>query len=377
MVFCRLVSRCLSSLAAPAAILAVQAGAAFAQTDDPAFGRWRFTPEPLGARPAGLGGAFVAVADDGRAAVANPAGIALVPSWEAVTSSLRTWAGLAGGWRGLRLAAYGWGAGAQGIPIPGGAAGAAAGRLTSTVTELGLAAGLSPLPRLSVGVAASWTEMHLRSEFLADAAEAASLAGEPSPVRWTAGMLVDLTARGRSPISSLRLGVAVQPGFDWSVDRTAPGAAPRVVAIRRPTVASVGLAWRPAARWLLSGETDLIRHREVVRTLRRNVGQAADGMELPDRVEPHLGVEFATHLSCGCGNVRLRAGVRGRSPGLLHYTGTDPSRARAFPGEPWRAVATLGGSFVGEYFGRALRLDLDSTDLLDGPRLSAGVSMRF
>jgi hypothetical protein len=40
-------------------------------------------------------------------------------------------------------------------------------------------------------------------------------------------------------------------------------------------------------------------------------------------------------------------------------------------------VATLGASFVGEYFGRAIRLDVDSADLARGPHLSVGASVRF
>jgi hypothetical protein len=69
--------------------------------------------------------------------------------------------------------------------------------------------------------------------------------------------------------------------------------------------------------------------------------------------------------------------VRAQSPGVLEYEGSDPARAADFPGASWRALFTLGGSFVGEYFGRAVRLDLDAADLARGPRLSVGLSARF
>jgi hypothetical protein len=368
-----------------AAVILLQAASSRAQTDDPVFAQWRFSPEPLGSRPAGLGGAFVAVADDVKAAAANPAGIALLPAREANASSLRSWAGLGGGWRRrLRFAVYGWDAGAQTLsrlprsqaeggprltPLEG------AGGRTSSLTEFGAAVATTPVRGLHIGVSGAWTRMRWRGDGAAAAADSpASLAS--SRVRWSAGMLLDLL-RGRwRPLSSLRLGLSIQPGIDWDLHGgdVAGGAS---FALRRPTVAAVGLAWRPAPHWLVSVEADQIRYREVVSALRRNVGARADGFALSDRVEPHAGIEFAAPLSCGCGNIRLRAGVRGRSPGRLHYSGNDPERREAFPGEPWRAAASLGVSFVGEYLDRAVRLDLDSADLFDGPRLTVGATFRF
>jgi hypothetical protein len=38
---------------------------------------------------------------------------------------------------------------------------------------------------------------------------------------------------------------------------------------------------------------------------------------------------------------------------------------------------SVGGSFLAEYFGNAVRLDLDSKDLFDGPALSFGIVWRF
>src|SRR5262245_8394718 len=88
--------------------LAAVLGAAplLAQTDDPVFGSWRWAPQPPGSRPAGMGSAYVAVADGVKAASVNPAGLALVPAWEFNASSLRTWTGVARGGLALRAALY-------------------------------------------------------------------------------------------------------------------------------------------------------------------------------------------------------------------------------------------------------------------------------
>src|SRR5262249_61882464 len=75
--------RPLRPLLASIGLAAVAAGPAAAQTTDALFAGWRWSPMALGSRPAGLGGAFVAVADGKEAASANPAGLALIPAWEA------------------------------------------------------------------------------------------------------------------------------------------------------------------------------------------------------------------------------------------------------------------------------------------------------
>jgi hypothetical protein len=379
----------LRALALAAVLAAALPGARLAaQTNDALFGAWRWAPEPLGSRPGGLGGAYVAVADSVKAARVNPAGLALVPDWEVGFSSLRLWTGAAKGGRYVRLAAY---LAETDTPSSGGLAGVVGGP-TARVREAGFSAAVSPWRGVRLGVTAARTRLRLSGGSAPAAGMPApaagvpmagvALAGESSELRWTAGLLLDLIGRPGITVPSLRLGVALQPGFDWTVQRSATGPHTGVersdVDLRRPTVASAGLAWRTSGRWTVTGQADLIRYGEVVDTLSRNVGApASDLFRLSEAVEPSLGVEFASHLWCGCGNVRARAGIRGRSPGSLRYVGSDPVLARAFPGGDWDTVLTLGGSYVGEYLGRAIRLDLDSTDLLDGPRLSFGVAVRF
>ena len=65
-----------------------------AQTSDIVFGGWSWRSRDVGSRPAGLGGAYVAVADSIRTATVNPAGIALIPRAELALGTANLWAGV-------------------------------------------------------------------------------------------------------------------------------------------------------------------------------------------------------------------------------------------------------------------------------------------
>jgi hypothetical protein len=191
-------------------------------------------------------------------------------------------------------------------------------------------------------------------------------------------VLLDLVGSRRGSLPSLRLGVSYQPGFDWSADlRRGRDPVGSDVAVRRPSLIATGLSYRPSDRWGFSAQGDLIRYREVVDALRRNSGDAAADFSLPNALEPRLGVEFASPLWCGCGVVKLRAGLHYQSPGTLRYSGHDRALAGSFVPTQWKTVFSLGGSIFSEYVGNALRLDVDSKDLFDGPELSFGIVWRF
>src|SRR5262245_17121633 len=68
----------LSGLALALCLLAASTGASLAVTDEEIFRDFRFNLSNPGARSLGLGGAFIAVADDATAALANPAGLMLL-----------------------------------------------------------------------------------------------------------------------------------------------------------------------------------------------------------------------------------------------------------------------------------------------------------
>jgi hypothetical protein len=352
--------------AVPTVLLCViLAPSAPAQTADPLFAGWSFAPESVGSRPAGLGGAFVALADDTKAAYVNPAGLSLVPLTEVSLSSGERWASAATDLRPLHVAGY--------LTRHE----EATASLSASAWEGGLAAAFRPRRRVSLGGAVAWSRLSLETSDSA-AAGGPVASGDDTHVRFTVGMLIELTDTSRRSLPALRLGISFQPGFDWSIPvaRT-PGASPGPVDVRRPTLVSTGLAWRPTDRWTITVQGDIVRYHEVVDTLERNDAAAAAGFSLPNAVEPRLGVEFGAPLWCGCGVVKFRSGIHYRSPGTLRYEGPDDAIARAFNQGDWETVATLGASIFSEYFGYALRLDVDAKDVFHGPELSFGLVFRF
>ncbi len=346
-----------------ATLLAVLASPVAGQTPDPTFAGWSFAPASVGSRPAGMGGAFVGLADDTKAAYVNPAGLTLIPLSEAGLSSGDRWGSLSTGYRSVRFAGYVTRTG-EGAPS-----------LEGSVLEGGVAAGVRPFRRLALGAGVAWSRLSLHSS--ADS-EGAAVSGQDSHVRFTVGLLVDLIDTSRRPLPALRLGVSYQPGFDWSIPAAPPPGVPPVpVDVRRPSLLSAGLAWRQSDRWTIGLQGDLVRYREVIETLRRNTGDVAEGWSLPDAVEPRLGFEFSAPLWCGCGVVKLRGGVHYRSPGTLRYGGTDDALAQAFEGDGWETVATMGGSLFAEYFGHAIRFDIDARNVVHGPDMFFGIVFRF
>ncbi len=367
---------------APCFALFVLTSPLAAQTTDPLFAGFRWAPGKLGSRPGGLAGAFVGLADSAEAAVANPAGLTLIPVSEIELSTGRPWGAAAMGRQHFRAAAYVNRADEartdlSGIP-------SSSGGLHSTVFEAGLGAGVQVHDRVRFGAAVGWTRLRLEGQRTGpggggDETVLASVSGEDAHLRATLGMLVILVGKNTRALPSLRFGVSYEPGFDWSFAmKPAPDAAPVPIDVRRPTVVTAGFAWRAVDRWTFLAQGDVIRYGEVVDTLERNVGPAAAaGFRMSNAVEPRVAAEFSAPLWCGCGSVKLRGGLHYRSPGTLLYEGEDPVAAHAFAPGSWQTVATLGASLFGEYYGKAVRFDLDSRDVVHGPDLSFGIVVRF
>jgi hypothetical protein len=360
----------------------VQPSRLLAQTADPIFAGYRWAPGELGSRPAGLAGAYAGLADSVKSAVANPAGLTLIPISEIGLSSGRPWVAAAFGEQRFRVAGYFANTDEAGTDLAA-TYPTTGGFLDSSVWELGLAAGVRVHPRVRLGGSLAWSRLDLDGERTAatvegEATVAASVHAENGHLRGSLGLLAILVGADARALPSLRMGISVQPGFNWSARVEGEAAAPGTVDLRRPTIVSAGLALRASDRWTVLAQGDVIRYGEVVDTLEENVGvDAADGFSLANALEPRVAAEFSAPLWCGCGSVKLRGGLHYRSPGTLAYEGTDPALARAFGPGNWRTVGTLGASFLAEYYGNGIRLDIDSRDLVHGPDLSFGIVWRF
>jgi hypothetical protein len=330
-----------------------------------------------------MGGAFVGLADDVKAAVANPAGLTLIPITEVGVSSGEPWLGVAAGPRKFRFAGYVSRTEEAHVNLENAApARVGTGALDSNTWEAGLALGVSVSARLKLGGSLAATRLSLDGARRVPGPEgaeltAASVTAEETHVRPSAGLLLVLVGDNTRALPSLRLGLSWQPGFDWSGQATDEAAEVRTIGFRRPTLVSTGLAWRASDRWSIVGQGDVILYSEVLTSLQHNIGEAALDYSLPSSVEPRLGAEFTAPLWCGCGIVRMRGGLHYRSPGTLHYVGPDPILRRTFTQGSWRTVASLGASLMAEHFGNALRLDVDVRDVFEGPDLSFGITWRF
>jgi len=354
-----------------------------AQTTDPLFAGFRWAPDPPGSRPAGLGGAFVGLADGVQAALANPAGLTLIPVNEIGLATGKPWAAAGFGRQRFRAAGYFTQTDETRVDLAE-VAPSNRGFLDSSVWEAGVAAGAQLHTRVRLGASLAWSRLRLEGQRTVASAEGqetvlSSVDGDEGHVRASLGLLVILIGANARALPSVRLGVSYQPGFDWSAQmKPGPDAPAAPIGVRRPTVITAGFAWRAVDRWTFLAQGDVIRYGEVVDTLERNVGpSAAAGFHLSNVVEPRVAAEFSAPLWCGCGSVKLRGGLHYRSPGTLLYEGADPVAAQAFAPESWKTVVTFGASLFGEYYGKGIRFDLDSRDVIDGPDLSFGIVVRF
>ena len=199
---------------------------------------------------------------------------------------------------------------------------------------------------------------------------AASVTARDMHLRASAGLLLVLVGANARALPSLRLGalVAARLRLVRRDDRRGPASGARPIAFRRPTLVSAGLAWR-AARPLELRRAGRRRSSTARswRRLERNIGEAALGFSSPSTWSRGSAASSRLRSWCGCGIVRLRGGLHYRSAGTLRLRGRGPDLRRTFAAGEWQTVATLGASFFAEHFGNALRLDIDSRDVFEGP----------
>jgi hypothetical protein len=396
--------------AAVAAAALALPGFAEAQTTDSVFGGWSWRPTDPSSRPAGFGGAYVAVADSVRTVSVNPAGIALIPKAELALGSASRWAGFGYALRPSSAAPTPTGTPppptrptqpAQPVPcstprqrrpwafalyteqaldqenqiqVVRGPGLSESGTLSSSVEEVGggIAKGLAPW--LDLGVTVSWK--HLRMEgstaqldLSGDELSHVALGGDANKARGIAGMLLTF-GPPRDP-TALRVGVAYHHDLTrWSVERSAIDRVrgttdgPTQADIVEAPVLAGGIAWRVSDTWLVSGELDYIFYEDV----RRQIEQAADAatggaFRMDNGLEPRLGIEMTRSSPTG-GYYKLRAGIRRETSGRLDYTGTDPALLQAFASPNAAFRAAVGASLLGEFYDNAFRFDIDISQVV-------------
>ncbi len=315
-------------------------------------------------RAAGLGGAYVALADDSAAAQLNPAGLTLLPKTEITGGIL--WRGSGSLGRDATMSRTGmsyiggaglltkkWALGAyltepfdERVVLP---PSGTSGRLATTVTDGGVAVGWAPAGRVRVGLRVNMTHVRVEAQWARGEGSLTSLlvgaAAGITRVTGDVGMLVDVTDR-------LRLGASFRQGASWDISRTASnpalGVALDVGSIyryRSPSVASGGASLRAGLKVVVSAQVDYVRLSEVRDVFGVRIGPfKAEDYVLRDALEGRGGVEFSQPV--GRVSIQVRAGAHGASGASLRYVGVDRSESDRFRGSERMTEWSGGVSLV-------------------------------
>jgi hypothetical protein len=378
------------------------AGRADAQTSDIAFGGWNWRARDVGARPSGLGGAFVAVADDTRAAVTNPAGLALVPKVELAAGVGERWLAFATALRGETVPVSGLPADAADAPRPcppgaqprpwvigffgqqslgnqsrvgvvSGPGLVEDGLLSADREQLGVVVARGATHWLNLGLSLNWRHLRLEGSSTqrdsgGDELRRVTLDGDANKIRAVTGLLATFGGR-RSP-TAFRVGLSYERDLStWTIERREADVAagtvtpPARVRVAEPPVLSAGAAWRLSDTWLLGAQLDYVWYERVVAALRANEVEEAGLFTLSDGFEPRFGVEYTRPSPIG-GYLKLRAGMRRETGGRLRYEGTDLARTQAFTGVAAAFRGGVGASLLAEFYARAARLDFDLSQVV-------------
>lgn len=360
---------------------------------------WRWSTTPADVRAVGMAGASVAVADYAGAAFLNPAGIGTLEKSEASVSLLAAQAGnigsdVLGSWTGVssatgaarlskRTAIAGYylrpRAGrvdlSPAVRLPNGSTNA--GYLDSTLTDVGGAIARRIGARLSVGL--RLTATHLELEALQSRSTSAGVvdletgsgAGD-TRITASLGLLYEAGEAGR-----LRMGVVVQQGASYKVERTARRPAlggidqGSLYEVRAPGLVAIGAALRVNRYVLVSGQVDYVRYSEIEAFVRPG-GAASGEYAIQNALEPRVGAEVS--LPFGGASLQLRSGAHVQAPGSFIYRGPDMTEAAAFGGTARRVIGAAGASLV---LGGGFAFEVAGTTGGDRSELAAGARFRF
>ena len=369
------------------------------QTNDHVYRSWRWGTTAASTRAVGLAGAYAAIADDGSAAFLNPAGIVTLDKSEASLSVLAAqpgatgvdefgrWTGVSAAGGAARLTQKTAVAGyfirpragrinlSTAVRLPDGSTDA--GYLDSTVTEVGGAVARRVGERLSVGARVTATHLELeglqRRSTAGDRVdlETGSAAGD-TRVTASLGLLYESGRAGR-----LRLGVVVQPGASYTVERTASRPSlggidqGSLYELRAPGVLTIGAAFRVSRHLQFSSQLDYVRYSEIEAFVRPG-GSTMGGYAIGNGLEPRFAAEGS--FAFGGISLQLRAGVHVQAPGSLVYDGPDINEAAAFRGSARRVLGAAGASLA---VAGGLTVDVAGTVGGDRSELAVGARFRF
>lgn len=358
----------------------------FPQTADPIFRSWRWTEEVTAPRALGLGGAVVGLADDGVAAIYNPAGLATIPragefqigyrlrsrTTLANEDRIRYRTKINNPWTfALRL---GTRVGisyhlmtlrsATGIDFDDGQR---AGTLRTSVNGPGAGVGVRVSPFLSFGLSLSALRFYINEGQYSE-----TTTGGPSPLR------VRFTSTGDTRVTGtlgalvkareMSYGLTFRLGRKWRGDRRATNLATGIViddgshfGVHSPSVISVGAAWQPekvrrAGTFVLTGQVDRVLLSDVTVTGVPGLRFPGNAYKVRDTWELHAGSEvtfpffptLASHCRGVCPNrFQIRAGWHRQGAGSLEFLGADPAERALFPRGGYRHLKAIGASLGG------------------------------
>lgn len=385
------------------AIMMILAAAPFAkaQTNDHLYRSWRWEEDLSAPRPAGMAGAFVAVANDSSAAALNPAGLLILPKGEIAGSLLRrgsgtlssgdslaaaSGVGLLGGAR--RFGSWAVGAyyseprevqiGINPIPLPDRTRDQ--GFLDASVKDFGASVAYRVSPRLRLGAGILGARLELNGTDARDFRRGPDLehvnaSAEDTSFRAIVGALYDWSEK-------LRLGLTVRTGTTWKVTRSAwvisralvldPGS---LYEVRAPDAYSAGASYRLLNHLLVSGQLDYVRYSQISSGLTQPVGNPGGAYVLDDAFEPRAGAEWWHPLRSL--ELQFRGGLYSQAGNALRFVGSDKVEAATFRGTDRRLLGAVGASVVktrgpahGLAFDTGLVFGGDHTVLVAGARLS-------
>jgi long-subunit fatty acid transport protein len=370
---------------------------ALAQTNDSLFADWRLDQDTGAPRAAGLGGAFVAVADDASAVMLNPAGLVRLGKAEIAASLLSRGAAQGGTLRSRTSVGYVGGAGLlsrrwavggflsvphdrhTSFPSVSSTSSRGPGFFDTTVTDAGAALSWQPTARLSLGLRLNVTHLRLQADVNTIAADGSDLfigmAASGNRVTGDAGLLFDAS-------DALRFGLVYRQGATWTVERLARDVSRDVLLdespyeLRSPSALRAGLAYRINEHLLLTGQGDLVFGAPAGSIRITRSAFRSNDYTRETALDGRAGVEVS--WNAGSVSLQLRGGIAREAAGAIVYVGADDSESRLFDGQSSSTFGTAGASIVAAP-GAGTEFGVHLASAFGGERtvVSGGISLRF